>query len=269
MLQWLNENAGAVQGISAVVLVVVTAVLVAITAYYAKRTSDIARETQTTADATKQMVAATQEQVAETRAQREAQARPVVAFALHPAETEWDGDGVDPAKPTITRFRLEVRNVGSGPALNVVMDAEARTHAYEAGDPITRLFDMEEPLSPFALGVGNSQVITYRWRKPKPDIPLQGGEAANYFSDDPSLQQPVAEKYRDDHESINRLAGYWQDLLQRPVAYALEATYTDVYGNAWASRASLDMPYNHPAEWASEVRLGNTALDRPKPEPNP
>ncbi len=35
------------------------------------------------------------------------------------------------------------------------------------------------------------------------------------------------------------------------------------------SRAPLEIPYNHPVEWASDVWLGNTALDRPKPEPNP
>ncbi len=247
-----------------------TVVLVVITAYYAKRTSDIAEQSQVTADATKlmaeetrKMVAATQEQVSETRAQREAQARPVVTFTLHAAETEWEPpEGVDPAKPTITRFDLEVRNVGSGPALNVIVDAAERKEG-QSGDRITRHFDMEVPLSPFVLGVGDSHVIVFRWRDRKPDTPLQDNEAADYFSNDPALQQPVRQKYQDDGDSINRLAHYWQALVQRPEKYALKAVYTDVYGSVWTSRAPLDMPYRSPAEWASEVILGDTMLDGP------
>ncbi len=244
-------------------LVILTPAVVFVTYWYARITNRIAETNLDTLEETRRISQANEAMVTEAQRQRQMAARPVVAFALHPAETEWDGEGegIDPTKPTITRFQLEVRNVGSGPALNVTVDAEARTHAYEPGDRITRLFRIEEPLSPFALGVGHSRVITYRWRRPKPDLPLQGEEAANYFSNDLTLRNPVAEKYRDDHESINRLAGYWQDLLRRPVAYQLEATYADVYDNVWVSRAPLEIPYNHPAEWASEVRLGNTTLD--------
>ncbi len=248
-----------------------TVVLVAITAYYAKRTSDIAEQTQVTADATKlmadetrKMVAATQEQVSETRAQREAQARPVVTFTLLALETEWEPpEGVDHTVPTITRFGLEVRNVGSGPALNVVVDAEATEGGFQPGDRITRHFNIEVPVSTSVLGVGDSRFITYRWRKPKPDTPLQDDEAANLFSNDWAVQQPVRQKYQDDGDSINRLVDYRQALVQRPVKYTLRAVYTDAYGSVWSSRAPLDIPYRSPAEWASEVKLGDTVLDGP------
>src|SRR5690242_2507536 len=97
-VEWLNSNAGAVQSISTIVLVLVTI-------YYAWSTRQIATETQDMATAT--------EQVAElTRQQQVAATSPVIVFRLVRYEKRID------IRPTIREFDVEVVNVGVGPALD-------------------------------------------------------------------------------------------------------------------------------------------------------
>jgi hypothetical protein len=67
MVDWLNDNAGAVQAVAALLLVVVTAILAVVTAIYARLVWSQARSAGKLADETTGLVQATQHLVTETR----------------------------------------------------------------------------------------------------------------------------------------------------------------------------------------------------------
>ncbi len=96
MLNWFNDNAGAVQGISAIVSVFVTIILVVITVFYSIKTADIAQETRGMAVATEQLAAAEQQQ-------QRAPVRPVVIFT----DLTMKGKGFN-------EFMVHVKNAGPG-----------------------------------------------------------------------------------------------------------------------------------------------------------
>ncbi len=262
---------------AAVITGFATVVLALITAFYAKRTSDMAKQAEITADVTKQMAAETQrmveanrelvetnlqmvasmrEQVAETRAQREAQVRPVVTFALHPTETGWDGEGegVDPTKPTITRFQLEVRNVGAGPALNITIESE---------DPIGNYYEVEESMSPFALGVDQAQTITYSWRDWRPRTRLKGEDQWQVFHNPEAVYEPFIQKYPDGKDEVVRLRQYSDKLMEAPDTFHLTAVYYNVYGRRLRSHVPVIIDKHFIIAWARAVRLGQTTVDDP------
>ncbi len=99
MIDRLNDNAGAVQAISAVVLVLVTAVLVRVTAWYAGETRRIASSTA--------------EQVNASREMAHASLRPVIEQWVI---WEVPGSRNDLGEQLV---KFEYWNVGNGPAVNV------------------------------------------------------------------------------------------------------------------------------------------------------
>ena len=110
MIEWLNENSGAVQGMAAIISVLVLFGLAAVTFWYAKQTERIAQSTEHQAVASAQMVR-------ETINARAAQIRPQILI-------KWISVDIDRARALKKEFvptRLDVffLNDGKGPAINV------------------------------------------------------------------------------------------------------------------------------------------------------
>lgn len=252
-------------------VVVLTLVLAGVTYWYARITNLIAKTNRETLAETQRIALANQKMVSETErivlanealvqaaeAQRRAAARPVVTFALQPAETEWDrAGGVDPAKATITRFRLEVRNHGPGPALNIRVDSSDRAfHDY---------YQFEEVLPPFALGIDRYQVVTLRWRHSKPDTSGLSGDEQWRVLFDSRLDKRMRDQFPDGMTRIDKISAYWSTLRDAPDRFTLVASYFDVYDNLLRSELDL-LLHKHPrVSWAAEVEAGVTRLYRPE-----
>lgn len=107
MIDWLNENSGAVQGMAAIISVLVLFGLAAVTWWYAKQTKRIAESTEHQARSSAQMVR-------EAVAGREGQIRPQILV-------QWVGVDIDRAVSASVPKRLDIAvlNDGRGPAINV------------------------------------------------------------------------------------------------------------------------------------------------------
>lgn len=135
VLRWLNQNAGAVQAIS-------TIVLVAVTVYYAWATKHIARETQTMAEGTERTYKQTQRQILDATL-------PVLTFRIKASVVIF--------QPHPSRFTLEVYNAGYGPAIDVTLRAEHPQLRFgiRPAEKADVTFNDEET-TPFVLGAGEA-----------------------------------------------------------------------------------------------------------------
>lgn len=103
MIDWLNDNSGAVQGISAVILVGVTSVLVAVTAWYARETRRIAKSTADQARASHDIVRATL----------------VPVLEQYVAGQEMVSGSQSETAVHYYRVDFKYWNIGTGPAINI------------------------------------------------------------------------------------------------------------------------------------------------------
>lgn len=116
-VDWLNDNSGAVQGIA-------TAVLVLVTAFYAVRTYHISKATREQAEATREQAQRAAELAEETRISRLDSLRPILEIS--PVEMLDSRvllkQGLLAQQGQLPpNLRCTVRNIGPGPALNVLL----------------------------------------------------------------------------------------------------------------------------------------------------
>lgn len=232
-MDWLNANAGAVQGIATVVLVVLNI-------YYVVSTRSIAAETRDMSTATEQLTELTRQQQVDATL-------PVIGFRL------LHGEQYHNRQPTLWEFRVEIVNVGVGPALDFDVSI---------ANSSLRLLCSEGPSLPMAIAVGESITMEFKlfenapfldsamlkWPRNEEDAAAErkvtpvgmGGErkviSANHA---PSVKQ------RNEEDRVfNRLKqDYRADLSKalRPIAVAgtLRATYRDVHGRCLSSESEI------------------------------
>ena len=125
-IDWLNANAGAVQALATVVLVLVTG-------FYAFRTHSIAKASKETAEATKNMIVGN--------------ARPLVVLECR------EDLSYNPNNP---RVFVGLVNVGFGPALDVVYDICSTEGGAPVADAIRRL---RERNTGYTVGVAPTNIV--------------------------------------------------------------------------------------------------------------
>jgi len=116
MIEWLNDNSGAVQAIAVVVLVVVTAVYAMAARRQADANARMAREME--------------------QARHDA-ARPVINIGLEPYEGDWEAGAKQAlAKAFPAAIQCQLHNIGVGPALNIrfqVDDGQGSSYLLQIG----------------------------------------------------------------------------------------------------------------------------------------
>jgi hypothetical protein len=127
MIHWLNQNSGAVQAVSAAILVIVTSVLVVATGLYAKFTKELSK--------------AAAEQLEASRDIAEATMRPVISLWIEPIARAPD------------RWIACYKNIGNGPAINLVFHLPSGDHSrsrvgMSIDDPIAADIAFDLPVSP-------------------------------------------------------------------------------------------------------------------------
>lgn len=145
LLKALHDYAGPLQGISAIVLVIVTIV-------YVIATFRIANETRSMARATKEMAD-------EARHQRLTSTLPVVAFRglgwTPPSEQE--AREVNANMPTASHFSVQMVNVGSGPGVDIRVEIVDSVVPY-----VARYQPGRDELQPTVLPPGASIELAFR-----------------------------------------------------------------------------------------------------------
>ncbi|MDP9379217.1 MAG: hypothetical protein M3Q29_03550, partial [Chloroflexota bacterium] len=140
---WLNKNAGGVQALLALALVVLTGV-------YAVLTYNIAKANQ-------EMVRASQDTVKEAARQRRGAVRPLIMFDL--AEIQ-DDLSSDQTAQSAMEFHLTITNRGVGPAIHL----SARSESQDKRD----LYRLVGQTKPFVLEPGASATVDFSWHRPRP-----------------------------------------------------------------------------------------------------
>ncbi len=254
MLTWLNDNSGAVQALT-------TTVLVVITVYNVWMTRVMARATVNMAEAGERL--------------RLDSARPVTAFRLDVVESKGSWVFRIEGAPSTDRFILELVNAGVGPALD--LDVEIR-------DSLLRYFRKRSPAFPLALGVGEAIQVEYalhnrapfrdetdplRWPRNDDDVALEQRR-----NNPGTGREGVDQFHADDAELIRRQNEFHRDVRSRiaPLATTgtVVATYRDVYGRTFTSRAALntvqfkpvDPRSDAPVDYWRRVELGPLSLTR-------
>ena len=144
-IDWLNDNSGAVQAASTVVLVLATTVLAVVTGLYAKFAHAIST--------------ATASQVKASRDIAEATMRPVISLWIKPV-THADG-----------RWIACYQNIGNGPAVNLAFECPSLVNTSKrvgmsSNDPVGDdvIFDLAMSKSEKAIAVEYDDAAGWRWR---------------------------------------------------------------------------------------------------------
>lgn len=153
---WLNDNSGAVQGIAAIVSILVLLALALVTRRYAQETERIAKATDEQAKAGGEMAQ-------EMRRSRQDESRPVID--LRPVSTEEFGRGREEVLSALRALWTEeyswctFNNIGKGPALNIAGEirgnGEVRTELLD-----TLAVDGQGGKRPFAV-IGSEEQFIY------------------------------------------------------------------------------------------------------------
>ena len=237
-MNWLNDNAGAIQGLSALAQAITTAVLVLITINYARSTKDIASKTRDMATATERMTELTNDQ-------RLDNTLPVIGFRL-----------ADGAQTNV--FQLIVINLGAGPALDLTITIDDAPIRYTWSGPIL----------PTALAVGEGLEITYRFRQ---DNPFQNESLK--WPQNKHDRALIENEHRSaaDYEAHSKRHAQFLDEVRIAaskfqVAGTVRAVYRDVHGRQLVSSAPLELeldPKYKPDAWKS-LKLGTLDIINPK-----
>lgn len=153
MIDWLNDNSGAVQGVAAIASILVLVVLVLVTRYYA-------RETERIAKATDEQAKVGSEMAREMSLSRQDESRPVLD--LHKIPQDAFGTGPEAMQEAMGQLRTEVyvwctlKNIGKGPAMNIKAQIEQDIGSAEEVLGTLSLGD-EEERKPFTIRKANGE----------------------------------------------------------------------------------------------------------------